>query len=138
MPKKYHVDLTEDQRRALEARLAGPLTLRQRNRVEVLLRADAGDTDAEIAEALGIATNTVANIRTAVRRGGASRPPSPSGPAAAPRRSSTASRRRLIIALACGPTDDGQARWSVRRLAERAVEPGGRRVGLARDGAAGS
>jgi transposase len=120
MPKKYHVELTDDQRHALEARRGGPLTLRQRNRVEVLLRADAGETDAEVAEALDISTNTVANIRRRFAE---------SGPEAAvverPRSGAPAGldgkQEAAIIALACSPTEDGQARWSVRRLSERAV-----------------
>lgn len=120
MAKKYHVELTEDQRIALEARLAGALTLRQRNRVEILLRAGAGDTDAEIAEALGVAVNTAANVR---RRCAAE------GPEAAiaerPRRGAPAKldgkQEAMIIALACSPTEDGEARWSIRRLAGRAV-----------------
>ena len=49
MEKRYLVQLTDDQRAALEERFTGPLTLRQRNRVQVLLRADRGETDGEIA-----------------------------------------------------------------------------------------
>lgn len=120
MPKKYHVALDDEQRQALEARRSGPLTLRQRNRVDVLLRADGGETGAEIAEALGISTNTVANVRKRFAE---------AGPVAAtaerPRRGAPAKldgkQEAAIIALACSPTEDGQARWSVRRLAGRAV-----------------
>ena len=46
MSKKYVVTLTDAQRQVLLARRAGPLTLRQRNRLDVLLRAADGDTDA--------------------------------------------------------------------------------------------
>ena len=63
MRKKYLVNLTGGERADLEARFAGPLTLRQRNRVQVLLRADAGDSDAEIADDLGITPHTAANVR---------------------------------------------------------------------------
>src|SRR3954469_24270449 len=63
MEKRYVVRLTDDQRAALEERFAGPLTLRQRNRVQVLLRSDRGETDGEIAEAPGVATGTVFNTR---------------------------------------------------------------------------
>jgi transposase len=120
MPKKYHVELSDDQRHALEARRAGALTLRQRNRIEVLLRADGGDTDAEIAEALGISTNTVANVRRRFDGEGCE-----AALTERPRRGAPAKldgkQEAAIIALACSPTDDGQARWSVRRLSERAV-----------------
>ena len=60
---KHAVALSDEQRAALEDRFAGPLTLRQRNRVQVLLRADAGEPDADIADELGISTGTVANVR---------------------------------------------------------------------------
>lgn len=63
MAKRHVVRRTDDQRADLAARFAGPLTLRPRNRVQVLLRADAGDTDADIADDLGVTANTVANIR---------------------------------------------------------------------------
>ena len=44
MPKRHVVLLTDDQRAALVRREDGPLTRRQRNRVQVLLRTDAGET----------------------------------------------------------------------------------------------
>ena len=120
MPKKYHVALTDEQCQALEARRCGPLTLRQRNRVDVLLRADAGETDVEIAEGLGISTNTVANLRRRFDAEGL-----PAATTDRPRKGAPpkldGKQEAAIIALACSPTEDGQARWSVRRLAERAV-----------------
>ena len=61
--KKHAVRLTASQRADLEGRFAGPLTLRRRNRIQVLLRSDAGETDADIADDLGITSNTSANIR---------------------------------------------------------------------------
>ena len=63
MKKLYLVNLTDEQRAALEERDRGPITRRERNRVQVLLRADAGDTDAEIAEEVGVSVNTVAAVR---------------------------------------------------------------------------
>ena len=44
------------------------LTLRERNRVQVLLRSDGGDTDAETADALDICTATVVALRKRVSR----------------------------------------------------------------------
>ncbi len=120
MPRKYHVALDDDQRQALEARRSGPLTLRQRNRIDVLLRADAGETDVEIAEALGISANTVANVRRRFDAEGlgaalAERPRKGAPPKL------DGKQEAAIIALACSPTEDGLARWSIRRLTERAV-----------------
>ena len=48
MTKRHVIQLTDDQRADLEGRFCGRLTLRERNRVQVLLRTDAGDTDDEI------------------------------------------------------------------------------------------
>ena len=49
MSKKYLVTLSDAQRDALRAQRQGPLTLRQRNRIDVLLHTAQGDTDAAIA-----------------------------------------------------------------------------------------
>src|SRR4051812_35778654 len=70
MGKRHVVWLTDGERAEPEGRFAGSLTLRERNRVQVLLRAAAGDTDAEIAADLGITTNTVANVRRRFATGG--------------------------------------------------------------------
>ena len=61
--KKHAVRLTAGRRADLEGRFAGPLTLRRRNRIQVLLRADTGETDADIADDSGITADTAANIR---------------------------------------------------------------------------
>ena len=155
MAKRHVVRLTDDQRADLTARFAGPLTLRRRNRVQVLLRADAGDTDADIADDLGVTTHTAANIRRRFaadgleaalterpRRGG---PAKPDGKAEA-----------VLVALACSPAPAGRTTWTAALLANRLVElrivesvsddtvlrvlkkatssRGGRRVGVCRRG----
>lgn len=120
MEKRYLVCLTTAQRAELERRDAGSLTRRQRNRVHVLLRADAGETDADIADALGTHVNTVARIRRRFAASGldalAERPRS-GVPAKLDGKAEA-----LIIALACSPAPDGYARWSARLLANRLVE----------------
>jgi transposase len=120
MSKKYLVTLTDAQRDALRAQRQGPLTLRQRNRVDVLLRAADGDTDADIALDLGITTNTVARVRQRfVARGldGAIAEKTRCG--APPKLDGK--QEALIIALACSPAPEGQTRWTLRRLTERVV-----------------
>lgn len=121
MEKRHVVRLTDDQRAALEERFAGPLTLRQRNRIQVLLRADRGEADGEIAEGLGISAGTVLNTR---RRFAAE------GPDAAlterPRRGVPAKldgkAEAVVIALACSEAPEGRARWTAKMLANRLVE----------------
>lgn len=120
MPKKYLVTLTDAQRDALLAQRQGPLTLRQRNRVDVLLRAAEGDTDAEIAEALGLATNTVARIRQRFADGGLDAAVWEKTRSGAPPKLD-GKQEAIIIALACSPAPEGETRWTLRRLTERVV-----------------
>jgi transposase len=121
MGKKHVVRLTADQRAALEERFAGPLTLRQRNRVQVLLRADAGEADADIADDIGIAPNTAANVRKRFATGGLdaalTEKPRSGGPAKLDGKAEA-----VVIALACSPTPDGRSTWTARMLASRLVE----------------
>jgi transposase len=121
MGKRHVVRLTDDQRVGLEHRFDGPLTRRQRYRVQVLLRADAGDTDADIADDLGITTNTVANVRKRFAGGGLDAAlndrPRSGGPAKLDGKAEA-----VVTALACSPTPGGQARWTARLLANKLVE----------------
>ena len=85
MEKRHVVRLTDDQRAALEERFAGPLTLRQRNRIQVLLRADRGETDGEIAEGRGLSAGTVLNTAAAFAFAGPGGVNPPAGTASAER-----------------------------------------------------
>ena len=121
MTKRHVVQLTDEQRIALGRREDGPLTRRQRNRVQVLLRSDSGDTDQEIADDLGISLGTVANVRRRFTLGGldAAIEEMPR-PGARPVLDGKA--EALVIATACSPTPDGHATWTARMLANRLVE----------------
>ena len=121
MAKRYVVELTEDQRAALEQQEAGPLTRRQRYRAQILLLADAGETDEEIAEGLGVSVGTVANVRRRFVASGLDaalndRP----RPGAAPLLDGKA--EAIVIATACSPVPEGRATWTARMLANRLVE----------------
>jgi hypothetical protein len=125
MQKKYIVRLTADERQTLNEvvkKLKG--TSQKVRRAQVLLKADADGpawTDARIAEAYGCRTQTVENIRERFVTEGldvtlhgqpkASRPKVLTGEQEAP-----------IIALRLGPPPAGYANWSLRLVAERAVE----------------
>ena len=121
MRKKYLVNLTDAQRADLEARFAGPRTLRERNRVPVLLRADAGETDAEIADDLGISAQTAANVRRRFAADGLdaalTERPRSGGPAVLDGKAEA-----VLIGLACSPVPDGRATWTARMLANKRVE----------------
>jgi transposase len=121
MAKRYVVELSDDQRATLEQLEAGPLTRRQRYRVLILLRADAGDTDEEIAEEAGVSTGTVANVRRRFTADGLDaalndRP----RPGAQPILDGKA--EAIVIATACSPVPEGRATWTARMLANRLVE----------------
>jgi transposase len=121
MEKRHIVRLTDDQRAALEERFAGPLTLRQRNRIQVLLRSDRGETDGEIAEGLGISNGTVFNTRRRFATEGLD-----AALTEKPRRGVPAKldgkAEAMVIALACSKAPDGRARWTAKMLANRLVE----------------
>jgi transposase len=121
MRKLYLVHLTDAQRVELEARFAGPLTLRQRNRVQILLRADAGDTDADIADDLGVTPHTAANVRQRFAADGLdaalTERPRSGGPAKLDGKAEA-----VVIALACSPVPGGRAAWTARMLAAKLVE----------------
>jgi transposase len=121
MAKRHVVGLTDDERAALEQQEAGSLTRRQRYRVQILLRADAGDTDEEIADEAGVCLGTVANVRRRFAAGGLDaalkdRP----RPGAVPILDGKA--EAIVIATACSPVPEGRATWTARMLANRLVD----------------
>jgi transposase len=121
MPKRNVVELTDDQRDALVRRDDGALTRRQRNRVQVLLRSDAGETDEEIADGLGVSVGTAADVRRRFALGGLDaaldeRP----RPGAKPLLDGKG--EAIVIATACSPVPEGRATWTARMIADRLVE----------------
>lgn len=118
---KHQVQLTDEQRMELERRFEGALTLRQRNRVQILLRSDAGKSDADIAADLGISPNTAANVRKRFTAGGLeaalTEKPRSGGPAVLDGKAEA-----LVIALACSEAPAGRTRWTAALLAGRLVE----------------
>ncbi len=121
MRKRHAVVLTDDQRADLEGRFCGRLTLRERNRVQVLLRSDAGDTDEDVADALDICAATVVAVRKRFAAEGLEAAlgerPRCGGPATFDGKVEAA-----VVAVACSPTPGGQATWTVRLIADRLVE----------------
>lgn len=121
MRKQHVVALTDDQREALEQHLEGPLTRRKRYRALILLRADQGDGDGDIADEAGVSVGTVANVRRRFAAGGLDaalndRP----RPGAEPILDGKA--EAIVIATACSPVPEGRATWTARMLANRLVE----------------
>src|SRR5262245_4448926 len=120
--RKAAVALLTNERRADLTRRPErhPLTGRQRRRHQLLLLADRGQTDEQIAPATGAGLSTVERLRKRRAREGLEaalgEKPRPGAPA-----KSDGKREALIVALACSEAPQGHARWSARRPASRAV-----------------
>jgi transposase len=124
MATRYIINLTEDERFALE-----DLSSRKRvsklkaQRAQILLKADEGITDTEVADELGVGTATVERIRKRAvlegieaaldrrRQQRISRPPKLDGRGEA-----------HLVRLACSDPPDGFARWTLTLLADKLVE----------------
>jgi transposase len=120
-PQSFPVRLASEQRESLEQTRDQPLSHKQQYRREILLRADEGDTDQEIADELGVHPATVRRVRRRFAEHGLDAAlndrPRPGAPAKL-----DGKQEAVVIALACTEAPQGHARWSVRLLARRAVE----------------
>jgi transposase len=120
--KKYVVDLSEEERERLEAiTTKGTSKARRHRRAHILLLADQGLLDKEIARAMNAAVTTVERTRKRFVEEGLE--------AALSERSRPGARRKLdghqeayLVALACSDPPEGKKRWSMQLLADRLVE----------------
>ena len=122
MNKRYIVDLSEDERTELLALLGkGVAPARKLTRARILLLADAGRTDQEIAAALHVHRVTVERTRRRLVEGGVERAlneqPRPGG-----RPKLDGKQEAMLVALACSRAPEGRSRWTLQLLADRLVE----------------
>lgn len=89
-------------------------------RAQILLKADDGWRDAEIASALDTGHSTVERIRQRFVEGGLSHALNENARPGQKRRLDGRAEAHLI-ALVCSERPDGQARWSMRLLADKLV-----------------
>jgi transposase len=130
--KKYVVELTEDERQRLHKLIsAGSAPARMLNRARILLKADAGKhaqgeplLDREIAPMLETSTATVQRVRERFCRQGLDAALERSAPERVYRRCFDGRTEARLIALACSEAPEGRERWSMRLLADKAVELG--------------
>jgi transposase len=124
MPKKkYVVDLSAEERTTLEQLLQrGKSNARKLTRARILLQADEGLTDEEIAMALEVGIATVertrqrfveANLEALNER------PRPGG-----QRKLSGKQEAHLIAVACTPAPTGQPHWTLQLLADQVIELG--------------
>jgi transposase len=124
MATRYIINLSKEERLGLEDLLARKrLSKLKVQRIQILLKADDGLTDDEVADEVGVGTATVERIRKrAVLEGiaaaldrrpqnGISRPPKLDGRAEA-----------HLVTLACSDPPEGFSRWTLSLLADKLVE----------------
>lgn len=118
------VDLTTEERERLEALTSkGRASARRITRAHVLLRADAGMIDREIASGLGIDRTTVERLRQRFVEEGldaaVSDRPRPGGA-----RKLDGKAEAFLVATTCSAPPDGRGAWTMQLLADRLVAVG--------------
>lgn len=124
MNKKYIVDLQKEERRVLQRVIrSGRHSTRKIRWAHVLLKADDGWKDQEIATALDISLPTVQRIRQRfveegleVALGAWSHKPRPY------LQRLDGKQEAKLIAIACSKAPQGRTRWTLRLLADKMVE----------------
>lgn len=124
MRMKYVVELTDEQRHGLERLVnRGRESARKITRARILLKADEGEADEEIAQALGVGLATVGRVRKRFAEGGpdvaVERRPQPPRPQ---KRKLDGEAEAKLIMLACSKAPDGHEHWTLDLLAERMVK----------------
>jgi len=124
MAKKYHVTLTNAEREQLEGLLRkGKLAARKLKRAQILLAADAGQIDVQIAQLIQVHVNTVEHIRKRFVEGGVdhalTEAKRPGG-----KTKLDGKGEAVLVALACSEPPAGEAQWTMQLLADRLVELG--------------
>jgi transposase len=124
MPKKkYVVDLTAEERSTLEQLLQkGKSNARKLTRARILLQADEGLTDEEIATALAVGVATVERTRqrfVEANLEALNELPRPGGQCKL-----NGKQEAHLLAVACTPAPSGHTRWTLQLLAEQVVELG--------------
>lgn len=128
MDKKYPVELTDDERTELTALLrAGTAPARKLTHARILLKADQGPggpawVDERIAEAVEVSQPTVARIRRQYVEQGVAAALNRRSPTRVYQRRLDGKQEAQLITLACSAPPAGQARWSLRLLADKLVE----------------
>jgi transposase len=117
MNVRYIVELTPEERDQLKALTVGGIgQVRRIKRAQVLLAADSGSTDEEIARTVGVGTSTVYRTKRRLVEGGVEHAlveqPRPGG-----RRKLSTNDEAMLVALACASPPVGRAKWTLELLA---------------------
>ena len=116
------VHLNEQEREELRQYLRkGKSSARSLTRARILLLADDGRDDEEIAETLKVNKSTIIRIRTRYCEGGLDSALHEKARSGAPSKIDGRIEAELTL-LACSDPPDGRSKWTVRLLADKLVE----------------
>lgn len=127
MRTKFQVQLSDEERARLRTVVGqGVAAARLLTHARVLLKADHSDagpgwTDAAIAAALDIGLSTVARIRQRFVAAGLEAALERKAPDRVYERKLDGAQEAHLVALACSPAPEGQARWTLKLLAAELV-----------------
>ena len=132
MNVRYRIELSQTERAEVTLLLnGGKHAARRLKRAQILLAADAGASDEEIARSIGVGGSTVyrtkrrfvmGNLKAALNE----------EPCPGARRKLSGKEEALLVATACSKPPQGRARWTLELLAGELVQLTER---LARNGA---
>jgi transposase len=128
MHKRYVVALKAEERASLERLIgAGTAPARKLTHARILLKADVpphgpGWVDERIAEAVEVSQPTVARVRRQYVEAGLEAALNRRAPRRAYRRKLDGEQEARLLAVACSEPPAGEARWTLRLLADKLVE----------------
>ncbi len=128
MKKKHPVIPSEAEREQLKSLIgAGTAPARKLTHARILLKADQstegpGWVDEQLADALETSQPTVSRVRKRYFEEGLEAALNRRAPNRQYQRKLDGEREARLVALACSEPPEGQARWSLRLLADRLVE----------------
>src|SRR5580700_3441143 len=118
----YHVELSQAERGELTTMLSkGKRAARKLKRAQILLAADAGSSDEEIARAVAVGGSTVYRTKRRFVEGNLERALS-EDPRHGAERKLTGKEEALLVATACANPPGGRARWTLELLADAMVK----------------
>src|SRR4030088_1882239 len=122
MNVRYRVELSQAERCELTAMLSkGKRAARKLKRAQILLAADAGRSDEEIARAVAVGGSTVYRTKRRFVEGNLERALS-EDPRPGAERKLTGKEEALLVATACASPPEGRARWTLELLAGAMVK----------------
>ena len=122
MNVRYRVELSQAERNELTAMLSkGKRAARKLKRAQILLAADAGCSDEEIARTVAVSGSTVYRTKRRFVEGNLERALSEE-PRPGAARKLTGKEEALLVATACASPPEGRARWTLELLADAMVK----------------